>query len=64
VIRALRLAFAQHGTVWREWRRSLDQLSRPTAAADIARTILPLHAASTAEALPPATLAALFTRHG
>lgn len=37
---ALRHAFAGRGAVWRDWRRALDPLARPTAADDIARHIL------------------------
>ena len=44
----LERAFANRGRVWRQWRDSLEPLSRPDAARDIARHIL----ASVAEPIP------------
>jgi len=43
VVSVLRSAFAQNGNLWREWRRALDPLSRPTAAADIAMRLIREH---------------------
>lgn len=40
VISACRRAFAWNGAVWRDWRNSLETLSRPDAAQDIARHVL------------------------
>ncbi|MCF7689215.1 MAG: galactosyldiacylglycerol synthase [Cephaloticoccus sp.] len=40
VVTVLRDGFAHGGNLWREWRHSLTQLTRPTAAADIARHLL------------------------
>ena len=63
VLSALRTAFAQSGGLWREWRRSLDAISRPTAAADIARRLIREHGIETNptshEAVPPP-----LSRHG
>ncbi len=47
VIATLRSAFAQNGDIWRAWRRSLDSLSRPTAAADIAMRLAREHGIET-----------------
>ncbi len=40
VISALRRAFAWRGAVWRQWRRALEPLARPSAARDIALHVL------------------------
>ena len=43
VIGALRAAFAHSGEKWRQWRRALDSITRPTAAADIATRLIQDH---------------------
>lgn len=43
VIISLRRAFENSGTIWREWRRALDSLTRPNAATEIARYIINKH---------------------
>jgi processive 1,2-diacylglycerol beta-glucosyltransferase len=40
VVHALRQAFANQGTVWREWRAALAPLARPEASRDIAAHLL------------------------
>ncbi len=40
VVAALRHGFAHGGSVWRDWRYSLTELTRPTAAGDIAHHLL------------------------
>ena len=40
VISALRRAFAWRGAIWKQWRRALEPLARPSAARDIAAHVL------------------------
>ncbi|MBE35833.1 MAG: galactosyldiacylglycerol synthase [Opitutaceae bacterium] len=63
VISALRNAFAQNGNIWRQWRRSLDSLSRPSAATDIVDRLAREHGIETNPILREPTPSAL-TRHG
>jgi processive 1,2-diacylglycerol beta-glucosyltransferase len=63
VISALRNAFAQNGNIWRKWRRSIDLLSRPTAAADIVMRLAREHGIETNPIIREVTPSAL-SRHG
>jgi processive 1,2-diacylglycerol beta-glucosyltransferase len=40
VMAVLRRALAGRGTLWREWRRALEPLAKPTAASDIAQHLV------------------------
>ena len=52
VLGALERAFAEHGTVWRGWRRALEPLSRPDAAEDIAHFVFSKLTAGHPEPIP------------
>ncbi len=63
VISNLRTAFVQNGDVWRQWRRSLDSLSRPTAAVDIVMRLTREHGIETNPIIREVSPSEL-TRHG
>lgn len=64
VVSKLRSAFAHNGDIWREWRRALDNLSRPNAAADIAARLIREHGIDPKSAFRPAPATPAPTRHG
>ena len=63
VVDALRSAFVHNGDIWREWRRSLDTLSRPNAAAAIAARLIREHSIETNPIIPETTVSSP-SRHG